>query len=483
MNQPNTTVPNGGMFYINPVPAPVVADNRGRSKREDKPVDPREWIPRVTKDTPSYKAIVRPLTRGLNFQVHPYTCLMVHNFRDPATGHYEKFYCCKNNPSIRVCPYCEDVWARHKIAKATPGVSKETTAAILNQLPEEEWWGNFLIRQDQNHPEYNGTVKLWPHSKYQHNKLEAPVEAWNKQQERLNNPQAANEITAPDQVTPCIPYQPAAGRDYYVGGEWDPNKSMGSKKGVPTWKSSTWSGDITPLATKAVQNPDGTISYVMDEEAMRAILEQCIDMSYLNEKIPTQEQAAADVARFWKEAAESGKYRRNGATAYEAGGYAPAAPATPMGAAPMGAAPMGATFGTVPQAAPAAAPFGTVPQAAPAYGQGVPGNVPNAVPQVPANAKISTSANPAAFMGQAPAAPAPAYAAPAAAAPAFQAAAPAAAPFGTVQPAAPAPAAPAPAQPSYVPPAAPPVQQVAQPAAFQQNVPIVETDSEDDLPF
>ena len=41
MNQPNNNVPNGGMFYVNPVPAPVVADDRGRPRRSEKPVDPR----------------------------------------------------------------------------------------------------------------------------------------------------------------------------------------------------------------------------------------------------------------------------------------------------------------------------------------------------------------------------------------------------------------------------------------------------------
>ena len=142
----------------------------------------------------------------------------------------------------------------------------------------------------------------------------------------------------------------------------------------------------------------------------------------------------------------------------------------------------------------------------------------NSIPQVPANAKITSNTNPAAFMGQqqqmAPAVPnvqmpapipaaaapvtpafapnpafAPAPAAPAPAAPAFPQAAPAPQ-FGMPQaaPVAPAPAAPAapvaPQQQAYVPPAAPPLAQPAQMMPPQAGpAPIVETDSDDDLPF
>jgi hypothetical protein len=156
----------------------------------------------------------------------------------------------------------------------------------------------------------------------------------------------------------------------------------------------------------------------------------------------------------------------------------------------------------------------------------------NAIPQVPSNAKITTNNNAAAFMGQAPATPVQAQVLPTNAqapmpvpqTPATPAFAPTptqmmtpvspvnpAAPAASVAPAATAmnpgyqgmgvqpqqaafqqtamaPAATAaPAQQSYVPPAAPPLSQPVQmgmpgvPAAGP--APIVETDSDDDLPF
>jgi hypothetical protein len=158
------------------------------------------------------------------------------------------------------------------------------------------------------------------------------------------------------------------------------------------------------------------------------------------------------------------------------------------------------------QASPVAPNYGAQPFPTGSFG-GQQFGVQNSIPQVPSNAKISTSGNPAAFMGQAQAGfqvpAAPVTASPAApATPAFAATpAPMAAPvqtaapgFGSIQPSlnvAPA-AQPAPAAaPAYVPPAAPPVSQPvtqfaapAAPAAPQAGpVPVVETTDDDDLPF
>ena len=120
------------------------------------------------------------------------------------------------------------------------------------------------------------------------------------------------------------------------------------------------------------------------------------------------------------------------------------------------------------QSAPVPPNYGSQPFQTGTFGGQQFGNQ-NSIPQVPSNAKISTSGNPAAFMGQL-------------AQPAMQM------PAAPAAPAAPAMAPAAPAAPAYVPPAAPPVSQpvtqFASPAVPQAGpVAQVETTDDDDLPF
>lgn len=489
-------VPNGGMLMVSaPAPAPQATAQGGTS------TDPRIWRPKVTKTNTTYKAVVRALPNGRNLNAYPYVSVMIHRLRDLNSGKTLTVKCCKNIPGERNCPFCEDVWARYRAAKEQPGATKDSLKRYLQQLPEEEWYGNFLIRQDANHPEYNNQVKVWPHSKYQHAAFQEPVDKYN---EKLTK--AAQGITDDvnvDTGDAFVPYDPTNGYDYVLNGVWDAEKSFGTgRKGAPTYKGSAFAKNPSPLFTKTVVDPATNVATsVIDTESIYAILDQCHDLSFVMQDIPTPQEAIAMLQKFWDDA--NALSRQKAASGYQAG-YG--AGAQQMGVAPAAVAP-----------AYAAQPFQTGAQ----MPMGMQPGTQNSIPQVPANAKITSNTNPAAFMGQAapqqqmaPAVPnvqmpapipaaaapvtpafapnpafAPAPAAPAPAAPAFPQAAPAPQ-FGMPQaaPVAPAPAAPAapvaPQQQAYVPPAAPPL---AQPASMMPPqagpTPIVETDSEDDLPF
>lgn len=489
----NTQVPNGGMLMVT---APSTAPQQVASQGEDKK-DPRIWRPKVTKKNTSYEALLRALPRGRDLNAFPYVCVTVHRIRDFNSGHSMTVKCCKNIPGVRNCPFCEDVWARYNAAKEQPGATKDSLKKFLQQLPDEEWYGNFLIRQDANHPEYNGQVKVWPHSKYQHAAFQEPVDKFvQKQNDAARG--VTNGIQA-DAGDAFIPYDPVNGYDYILKGAWDATKTFGNgKMGAPTYKGSTFVKNPSPLAAQTVIDPATNLpTAVVDENSIYALLDQCYDLNFVFEDIPTPQQAVAMITQFWKEANEVAQQKAMSGAHAGFGYQQPAQQAMP--AAPALNAPAFATQ-----------PFqtGAVPM----------GGAQNSIPQVPANAKISTSTNPAAFMGQAPAvgqvlptngpAPMPAPAAPAT--PAF-----AAAPIPMQAPAAPvapqpqvmpgsvpfqggiagatyggavpvAPAAPAaPVQQAYVPPAAPPI--APQPAVSMPPAagptPIVETDSEDDLPF
>ena len=430
---------------------------------------------------------------------YPYVCVQIHRIRDFASGKTMIVKCCKNIPGVKNCPFCEDVWGRYGAAKEQPGANKDSLKKYLQQLPEEEWYGNFLIRQDSNHPELANQVKVWPHSKFQHAAFQDPVDKLIEKQTKAMQGNA-NEVQA-DIGDAFVPYDPMNGYDYYLDGKWDPTKSFGNgrKPGAPTYKGSTFVKNPSPLFTKVVTDPATNQQVaVFDEESTLAILDQCHDLSFVFNDIPTPQQAIAMLEDFWKEANQIAQQKA--AACYHAGYGAQQPQQQAMGVAPA----MAPSY--------AAQPF---PTGAAMVAQ-------NSIPQIPSNAKITTNSNAAAFMGQAPAqgailptnAPAPlpvqqtpaipAYAptpaqmmapVPPAPAPAFNApakkpvqpAAPAANPgFPAMgMPAQPAPVQPAaPAQPAYVPPPAPPISQPVQMSVPTAGpVPIVETDDDDSLPF
>jgi len=521
----NMQVPNGGMLMVTaPAAQPTAATQGG------KPTDPRIWRPRVTKDNQKYKALLRALPRGRDVNAYPYVCIQIHRFRDTVSGLSRTFKCCKNVPGVRNCPYCEDIWARYGAAKEQPGVTKEDLKKYLQQLPEEEWYGNFLVRQDENHPEYNGQVKVWPHSKYQHAAFQDPVDnLLNKQNQALQGNSNGIDVDTGDAF---IPYDPMTGRDYLLVGTWDATKSFGNgrRPGAPTYKGSNFVAQPSPLFTKVVVDPTtNQPSLAVDEESTLAILDQCHDLNFVFADIPSPQQAINDLQDFWKEANELAQQR---AMSGNRGGYGMQ---------------QGQAMGAAPAMAPAMSPGMNPAYAAQPFQTGAYPTAQNSIPKVPANAKITTNSNAAAFMGQAPATPAtpaqaqvlptntpapmpvqhtppiPAYAQTppqmmTPVQPAGQMAQPSAAPQAPVQMAptaapamtpgyqamggiqaqpagfpqaapvtAPAAAPAAPVQQSYVPPAAPPLNQPVQmgmqgvPAAGP--VPIVETDDDDSLPF
>lgn len=500
----NTQVPNGGMLMVTvPASQPAAATQGGKQ------TDPRIWRPRVTKDNTKYEALLRALPRGRDMGAYPYVMVQIHRLRDTASGLTRVFKCCKNVPGVRNCPYCEDVWGRYGAAKEQPGATKDSLKVYLQQLPEEEWYGNFLIRQDVNHPELNGQVKVWAHSKYQHAAFQDPVDKLIEQQTKAAQGNTGNGINV-DTGDAFVPYDPMSGYDYHLVGTWDAEKSFGNgrRKGAPTYKGSAFLKAPSPLFSKTVVDPATQQPVaVFDEQSTLAILDQCYDLNFVFEDIPTPQQAIEDLQNFWKEANELAQQR---AMSGNRGGYGAHQAAAPAAMA----------------AAPAMAPG----YAAQPFQTGAYAGAQNAIPQVPSNAKITTNNNAAAFMGQAPATPVqtqvlptnaqapmpvqqtpatPAYAptptqmitpvqpaAPAApAAPAMnpgfqamgvqpqQAVFPQAAPAAPVAPAVQA----APVQQAYVPPAAPPLNpgvQVGMPGVPAAGpAPIVETDSDDDLPF
>ena len=475
MNNPSVMAPNGGNLMVTaPAAAPSVASQGG-----DAPQDPRIYRPKVNKNNPHYKSLVRMLPRGRDLGAYPYVCVLVHHMRDVVSGETMTVKCCKNIPGVRNCPYCEDIWGRYNAAKTQPGADKNYLKRFLSQLAEEEWYGNVLVRQDENHPELNGQVKVWPHSKFQHAAFQTPVDKYNEEVAAAANPATAGAIQV-DTGNAFVPYDPVTGYDYVIEGVWEAEKTFGDgRKGAPSYKLSTFVKNPSPIATSTVVDPNtGMPTAVLDENTIYAVLDQCHDLKFVYEDVPNEQQAVEMLSAFWDRANKRAQQRA------ASGKYG----------APQGMPQQ------MQQSAPVPPNYGSQPFQTGTFGGQQFGNQ-NSIPQVPSNAKISTSGNPAAFMGQpaqpamqmpaAPAAPAMAPAAPAApafaAAPAAPAMAPAAPAFAAA-PAAPAMAPAAPAAPAYVPPAAPPVSQpvtqFASPAVPQAGpVAQVETTDDDDLPF
>ena len=484
MSNPSVMAPNGGTLMVTaPAAAPTAAPQGGEA-----PLDPRIYKPKVNKNNVHYKSLIRALPRGRDLGAYPYVCVQVHHFRDIVSRESMTVKCCKNIPGVRNCPFCEDIWNRYRAAKDA-GYTKDQLKLFLSQLPEEEWYGNFLIRQDENHPELAGQVKVWPHSKYQHAAFQTPVDKFNEKLAAAANPATAGTIQV-DTGDAFVPYDPVNGYDYVLEGVWEAEKTFGDgRKGAPSYKPSTFVKVPTPLATATVVDPTTQQpSVVLDENTIYAILDECHELKFVYEDVPTEQQAIDMLQKFW-ERANSRAQQRAASGKYSAPAGTPAA---------------------MQQASPVAPNYGAQPFPTGSFG-GQQFGVQNSIPQVPSNAKISTSGNPAAFMGQAqtgfqvpaapvtaaPAAPAtPAFAAtPAQMAAPVQTAAPG---FGSIQPslsvaqaAQPTLAAAPAAAPAYVPPAAPPVSQPvtqfaapAAPAAPQAGpVPVVETTDDDDLPF
>jgi len=489
LNNATYQAPNGGSLMVTaPAAPPPVTSNGGDTNNED----PRIFRTKVNKTNTSYKALIRALPRGRDLGAYPYVCVQVHRIRDIVSGKRLTVKCCKNIPGVQSCPFCDDIWARWRAAKEQPGATKEYLKQFTNQLADEEWYGNVLIRQDENHPENNGQVKVWAHSKYQHKAFQTPVDNYNKKMAEASAAPAQQGSINVDTGDAFVPYDPVNGYDYFLVGTWDAEVSYGSgRKGAPNYKASLFTKNPTPLAVTTVVDPATNQPYAqVDENSIYAILDQCHDLNFVFEDIPTPQQAITMLEDFWKEAN---------------------ALATQKAAAGRYSAPAGAPA-VMQQAAPVAPNYASQPFPTGNFGGQQFGSQ-NSIPAVPANAKIATNSNAAAFMGQAPAAPAaapaptatpmpapiPASAAPATPAFAQTPAAPAGNPgfpsMGMPAAAAPAaPAAPAAVQPTYTPPPAPPLQQAqpfgntgfAQPAQqvpIAGPVPVVETDDDDSLPF
>lgn len=528
----NPAVPNGGMLFITaPAPAPVPTENSGSGNEN---ADPRIYRPRVTKKNKTYRSRIRMLPRGEDFESYPYVCVKLHYIRDLVTGKLLVAKCCqtpRKTPDGTIlpgldkfsCPYCQDVWRRRNAAKEA-GADDDTLKKYLQMLPEDVWYGNALIYEDENHSELNGTVKLWEMNKFQYENIQTPVNEYNKREAAIKSGQ--NYF---DQGNAFIPYDPGQGRDYLIVGYWDENKKMGNgRKGAATYKGSGFAGVSTMLATKLEVNPQtGMQEVVFDHDAMHAILQQCIDPTIVYEDTPTPEMARTILANFWQEVNAEIASKQQSAAAGNFGYGAQQTTASPSpynqtyatqpfptgapGYMPQGNIPnvpatakvqTGLSFGNVPHTppTPAYAPTpaamqtpvnpaqqGSIQPAAPQFAQ-------PAAPAAPSFAATAAAPAPtqAAPQFAQPAAPvAPSFAAPAAqAAPQFaQPAAPQGVPMASPAQAAPykpaAAPAPAPSTPAFNVPSQGAAPQVAVQAApvQQPQAPVYETDGEEDLPF
>lgn len=269
--------------------------------------NPNVWKPRgVTAKHPEYNALVRMLPQGLaGLKANTYPSLMVkvHYLKDAATG-VSKTVLCRETIGQR-CPICQNIAMRYK--EWLPVLGKDATVKRCRDLwSSTEWYTNVLIRQDQEHPEFNGEVKMWQHTDYVNNMLDAP----SKQKPVAAVPQApaANDIFAKRKAAEeakvefFIPYSPRNGRDFFVTPSWNTETNRVS------YDTCSWAENPSPLAAT--------------DDEMFAILDRCHDLTQLIADMPSQEMATAAITAFWNEVndAQSGIPQAGTGPTYAGGG-------------------------------------------------------------------------------------------------------------------------------------------------------------------
>lgn len=465
MNQINPSMPLQGpsMLFVNePAAAPVIEEKK----------ETNIWRPYTNDETREYNAVIRQLPAGRNLSAYPSMVVYKHYLKDRATGVSDTVLCLKNIPGNTKCPICDNIWDRYREAKKQAGGNKEApqVKALLAMTDKQEWYTNVYIRYDSVNPNNNGTVKLWKHSSAQHEEFAKPLQPAAQQAQpaaQVAGGYVPKKKSSNEQK--FTPYCPMTGHDYNVNVRWDTARQFNGRPGFSNYDESVFNDEYSYLAAKQVQNPDGTVSVVPDEEAMLAILDQCHDLNALVAEVPTAQEALLRVQNFWAAVEQKQmELAQGGARGGYQQGYGaqqnmyqqPQQPQMPYGNAGYAQQPYAPSMQATPMAQT---------------------NIPN----IPQNPNVRTG-NPAAFMGAA----APA------AAPAAPAAQPAPQQNMFQQPAAPA----APANPFTVPGAvatgsapAAPMAYPAQPAPQQNQftvpqakgpaVPLVETDGDEDLPF
>jgi antitoxin component HigA of HigAB toxin-antitoxin module len=216
---------------------------QNETKSEKKKADPRFWKPSIKNNTKSYEAKIRLVPQGDAFLSNPLIPWAVeqhtHWIKEKEHGLTLVTKCRKTLGSQEKCPICEYNWNMYNAAK------KRNDQLIMDKMTDRKsrisYIGNILVLEDLNHPELNGTVKLWEHTKNINNMLmEHFPGRINKAKE--GPPQETNSFKKAKIVENFVPWDVVQGKNYFViVGEDD--------KKMATYSESYWDEDgLSPLA-------------------------------------------------------------------------------------------------------------------------------------------------------------------------------------------------------------------------------------------
>ena len=234
------------------------------------PVDERFWKPTIKNEAHEYQAMIRMLPRGLNGlknKLHPSVKILTHRLKSEQAKVFMNVKCRKTLGDDQFCPICDAGWAIYNEGKLQN--SKELKDQGKDVLAKESHIMNILIRNDTQHPELIGQVKLWEHTGKMNKTLFDPTK------EEVRDPSKPVSIK---KKKIFYPYSPKDGRDFLVVVTEDPEKKMAS------YESSEW-------------DEDGMSDLAGSEAEMLAILDKCNDLSEFM-SIPTAEEAAQKYAEF-----------------------------------------------------------------------------------------------------------------------------------------------------------------------------------------
>lgn len=242
------------------------------------------WRPRVNAKHPGYDARVRLLPQGmdgLKNRTYPGVNVKFHHLY--VNGVRREVKCRHSIPGFQRCPICDDIWARWREANKQFGKDDKRVKALLSMTARDEWFTNVLIREDDNHPENNGQVRVWRHSDAMDRQLRAPFDDSAEATDTQNGQAAQGGIRArkKQEKRRFFPHSPTDGVDFTVMATWDTAKKM------PTYEGSDFDEASTPLANTPNEMVD--------------IISRCHDLGKYLQGIPTEQEAATIIREFWEE--------------------------------------------------------------------------------------------------------------------------------------------------------------------------------------
>lgn len=221
---------------------------QSEQKQEKKKADPRFWKPSIKNANKTYEAKIRLLPQGDLFLSNPLIPWAVeqhtHWIKEKEHGLNLVVKCRKTLGSQEKCPICDYNWNLYNAAK------KRNDQFMMDKMSDRKarttYIGNILVLEDLNHPELNGTVKLWEHTKNINNSL---MEHFPGRIVKTKEGQAqeTNSFKKAKVVENFVPWDLVKGKNYFViVGEDD--------KKMATYQESYWDDEtgLSPLApTKA----------------------------------------------------------------------------------------------------------------------------------------------------------------------------------------------------------------------------------------